>query len=116
MPENTTPNYLELLRNELIKMGVKEELAKSVSFCKVSKIITEENFKTDFKSSFIADQDTPDASSKVHWIPLCITTYPKILASMTANQAGYYAFKKCNEQKWPCTDYDCCLANLEMDM
>ena len=35
---------------------------------------------------------------------------------MTANQAGYYALKKCREQRWPHSDYDCCLANLEMDM
>lgn len=82
----------------------------------MNKIITEENFETDFKSSFIADADTPKSSTKIHWIPLCINTYPKLLASMTANQAGYYALKKCNEQHWSYTDYECCLANLEMDM
>ena len=116
MAENKTPDYLDLLRNELRKMGIKEEIVKEVSCCKVSKIITEENFKTDFESSFIADADTPKSGTKIHWIPLCINTYPKVLASMTANQAGYYALKKCNEQHWPYTDYECCLANLEMDM
>jgi len=118
MTENKTPYYLEQVRNELVKFGVKKEIAERASFCKVDKNITEENFKTDFASSFIADSDSPTLGTGVKflWIPLCITTYPKVLASMTANQAGYYALKKCREQRWPHSDYDCCLANLEMDM
>lgn len=116
MAENKTPYYLEQVRNELVKFGVKKEIADRTSFCKVSKIITEENLKTDFVSSFIADPDTPALGTGVKWIPLCITTYPKVLASMTANQAGYYALQKCRGQRWPLSDYDCCLANLEMDM
>ncbi|MCR4734053.1 MAG: hypothetical protein K5829_03490, partial [Treponema sp.] len=113
MTENKTPYYLEQVRNELVKFGVKREIADKVSFCKVTKIITEENLKTDFASSYIADSDSPTLGTGVKflWIPLCITTYPKVLASMTANQAGYYALKKCREQRWPHSDYDCCLAN-----
>lgn len=118
MTENKTPYYLEQVRNELVKFGVKGEIAERASFCKVNKTITKENLKADFKSSFIADPDTPalGTGAKILWIPLCITIYPKVLASMTANQAGYYALKKCREQRWPHSDYDCCLANLEMDM
>ena len=45
-----------------------------------------------------------------------ITDYPKVLESMTANQAGYWALMKCKEEKWHISDYVCCFSNLEMDM
>ena len=43
MTEKKTTYYLEQVRNELVKFGVKKEMAERASFCKVDKNITEEN-------------------------------------------------------------------------
>lgn len=99
---------------------VRELLTPAASFIKVKKRITEENVKTDFLDNMILDEDSPSdfelSNSKIKWLPICITDYPKICNSMTANQAGYYALKKCIQQRWSFTDWKCCLTNLEMDM
>lgn len=111
--ENTM-NYADLVQQEFLKAGVNPE--KKVSFCKVNKKITAENFTAEFKDAIIIDDDTPKNFNGVHWIPLDVNVFPGVLRSMTANQAGYWAIKKCRQQSWPITDWECCLANLEMDM
>lgn len=107
-------NYAALVQEEFLKAGLSPD--KKVSFCKVKKKISEENFKTDFNDSVIIDDDTPKGSPEMLWIPLDINAFPNVLKSMTANQAGYWAIRKCKQQKWPITDWECCLTNLEMDM
>lgn len=50
-------NYAALVQEEFLKAGLNPE--KRVSFCKVKKKITEENFKTDIDDAIIIDDDTP---------------------------------------------------------
>lgn len=107
-------SYADLVQKEFLKAGLNPE--KKVSFCKVSKKITAQNFDTEFRKSIIIDDDTPKNFSEVLWIPLDVNAFPGVLRSMTANQAGYWAIKKCRQQGWPNTDWECCLTNLEMDM
>ena len=107
-------NYAALVQEEFLKAGLSPD--KKVSFCKVKKKISKENFKTDFNDAVILDDDTPKGSPEMLWIPLDINAFPNVLKSMTANQAGYWAIRKCKQQKWPITDWECCLTNLEMDM
>lgn len=106
-------NYLALVREEFARWGAKD--ADKVAFCKVKKPISKENF-AEFKDNFIPDSDLPNLEGKLKLLPLSITDYPKVLSSMTANQAGYCALMKCKEQNWHISDYECCLSNLEMDM
>ena len=106
-------DYLTLIREEFAKVGVKE--ANRVTFCKVKKPITQENVDEKIAEYFIPEPDVPTYEGLII-IPLSITSYPKILSSMSANQAGYWAIRKCKQQKWHISDYECCLANLEMDM
>lgn len=110
----TKMNYATLVQEEFLKVGLNPQ--KKVSFCKVKKQITEENFKTDFNDAIILDDDTPKACPEMLWIPLEVKHFPNVLKSMTANQAGYWAIRKCKQQGWPITDWKCCLINLEMDM
>ncbi len=111
---NNQMNYAALVQEEFLKAGLNPE--KKVSFCKVKKKINEENFKTDFNDAVIIDDDTPKGSPEMLWIPLEVSSFPNVLKSMTANQAGYWAIRKCKQQGWPITDWECCLSNLEMDM
>jgi hypothetical protein len=106
-------DYIALVREEFAKWGAKD--ADKVVFCKVKKRITSEKFRSDIDEAFIPDPDLPDLNGK-KIIPLSITDYPRVLSSMTANQAGYWAIMKCKQQKWHISDYECCLTNLEMDM
>lgn len=107
-------NYAALVQEEFLKAGLNPE--KKVSFCKVSKKITDENFKSDFSSAIIIDDDTPKSCPEMLWIPLEVKAFPNVLKSMTANQAGYWAIRKCRQQGWPITDWESCLTNLEMDI
>lgn len=106
-------DYLALVREEFARWGAKD--ADKVAFCKVKKPISKENF-VEIKDNFIPDSDLPNLEGKLKLLPLSITDYPKVLSSMTANQAGYFALMKCKEQNWHISDYECCLSNLEMDM
>ena len=42
---------------------------------------------------------------------------PSVLKRMTAMEAGVWAIEKCHQQHWDLTldNFQCCLANLEMD-
>ena len=106
-------NYLALVREEFARWGAKD--ADKVAFCKVKKPISKENF-VEIKDNFIPDSDLPNLEGKLKLLPLSITDYPKVLSSMTANQAGYWALMKCKEENWHISDFECCLSNLEMDM
>lgn len=77
--------------------------ADKVAFCKVKKPISEENF-AELKDNFIPDSDLPNLEGKLKLLPLSITDYPKVLSSMTANQAGYWALMKCKEENWHILD------------
>ena len=111
---NNQMNYAALVQEEFLKAGLNPD--KRVSFCKVNKKIDEENFTADFNDAFIRDDDTPISGPDMLWIPLDINSFPGVLKCMTANQAGYWAIRKCKQQGWPITDWECCLSNLEMDM
>lgn len=106
-------DYLALVREEFARWGAKD--ADKVAFCKVKKPISKENF-VEIKDNFIPDSDLPNLEGKLKLLPLSVTDYPKVLSSMTANQAGYWALMKCKEENWHISDYECCLSNLEMDM
>lgn len=106
-------DYIALVREEFARWGAKD--ADKVAFCKVKKPISKENF-AELKDNFIPDSDLPNLEGKLKLLPLSITDYPKVLSSMTANQAGYWALMKCKEENWHISDYECCLSNLEMDI
>ena len=106
-------DYIALVREEFARWGAKD--ADKVAFCKVNKPISKDNF-AELKDNFIPDSDLPNLEGKLKLLPLSITDYPKVLSSMTANQAGYWALMKCKEENWHISDYECCLSNLEMDM
>ena len=73
------------------------------------------------RKEFIPDDDTPTfpeiiiGKSKLY--PLSITAFPGVLKRMTALEAGAWAITKCRQQKWEAEldNFQCCLANLEMD-
>ena len=111
---NNQMDYAALVQEEFLKAGLSPD--KKVSFCKVKKKINEDNFKTDFNDAIIPDEDTPRGCPEMLWIPLDVNSFPGVLKSMTANQAGYWAIRKCKQQGWPITDWECCLTNLEMDI
>lgn len=114
--DESNSNYLSLVRKEFGNLSVRN--SDIVSFCKVGKPITKENFTSEFQKYFIPDQDAPEIASNTAWIPLSVTDYPSVLKSTTANQAGYWAIQKCKKEGWNITldNIECCLTNLEMDM
>ncbi|MBQ3670154.1 MAG: hypothetical protein IJR39_07095 [Treponema sp.] len=71
--------------------------------------------------AFIPDADTPEfpdwKAPNTRIYPLSITAYPSVLRRMTAMEAGVWAITKCKQQKWDLEldNFQCCLANLEMD-
>ena len=72
------------------------------------------------KEAFIPDEDMtefPKIETGTRIYPLSITTYPSVLKRMTAMEAGVWAIEKCHQQHWDLTldNFQCCLANLEMD-
>ncbi len=82
-------------------------------------------------TTFFKQHDTPDfdpdqtfynpcdgKTYTVHDILLSIKSFPRVLASMTAMEAGAYALDRCLREKWPVTDdkLRSVLAQLEMEM
>lgn len=115
MTEYKNPNYLALVREEYAQRVGEQGLR--VSFIKSKKPITKDSTLEERRESFISDEDTPENWDNVLWIPLSLTDFPSVLSSMTANQAGYWAIKKCHQQNWDFLQgYESCLVNLEMDM
>lgn len=107
--------FLSLVREEFLARGIPD--GDKVSFCKVRKELTKENFESDFLDSLIDDDDLPKGEEKVWWLPINAQSFPEICATMTGNQAGYYAIKKCQEQEWDfLQDWECVLSNLEMEI
>lgn len=108
-------DYLSLVREEFVARGINK--GDKVSFCKVKIPITKENFDTEFKENLIIDDDFPAGEGGVGYIPICVQDFPGVCRCMTANQAGYYAIRKCREQGWDfIEDWPCVLNNLEMDL
>lgn len=107
--------FLSLVREEFLARGIPN--GDKVSFCKVKKELTKENFASDFLDSLIDDADLPKGEAKVLWLPIDAQKFPGVCAAMTGNQAGYYAIRKCQEQKWDfLQDWKCVLSHLEMEM
>ena len=73
------------------------------------------------QEAFIPDDDTPSfpnqINEKTRIYPLSVTAYPAVLRRMTAMEAGAWAITKCHQQHWELEldNFQCCLANLEMD-
>ena len=73
------------------------------------------------RQEFIPDEDTPEfpeldiGTSRLY--PLSVTSFPAVLARMTAMEAGAWAVGKCRQQHWELTrdNIESCLANLDMD-
>ncbi|MCM1322206.1 MAG: hypothetical protein NC041_06915 [Bacteroides sp.] len=108
-------DYLSLIREEFIARGIPN--GGEVSFCKVKKEITKENFTDEFSDNLIDDDDLPKTADRIFWIPINTQKFPGVCRSMTANQAGYFAIRKCKEQGWDfLEDWECVLSNLEMDL
>lgn len=101
-----------------------QELKKShpdVFFVKTRKFIDKPSYQL-VKESYIPEDDSPfpsreQLSEKTRLYPLSITAYPNVLRRMSAMEAGAWAVTKCRQQKWELTldNFQCCLANLEMD-
>ncbi|MBQ8678345.1 MAG: hypothetical protein IJ530_01115 [Treponema sp.] len=73
------------------------------------------------REAFIPDDDMPvfpeNITDDTRIYPLSVTAYPSVLRRMTAMEAGVWAIEKCHEQNWALEldNFQCCLANLEMD-
>lgn len=68
----------------------------------------------------LPDEDTPNLKgvSGAVVMPLAVTSFPKVLSSMTASKAGEYAMAVCRREKWDIDrdNLEACLAQLEMEM
>lgn len=101
-----------------------QELKKyhpDVFFVKTKKFIDRPNYYL-IKESYIPEDDSPfpevkQLNENTRLYPLSITAYPGVLKRMSAMEAGAWAVTKCRQQKWELTldNFQCCLANLEMD-
>lgn len=85
-----------------------------------TKILVEKPDPNLLKDNFIPDDDVtrfPEIRKGMRIYPLSITAYPSVLKSMTAMEAGAWAMTKCEQQDWELSldNFQCCLANLEMD-
>jgi hypothetical protein len=115
-------DYLSLVREEFVARGVKH--GGQVSFVKVKKEINRDNFDKEFVDNIIPDDNLPFTdkenlvlNGETAWLPISAQKYPGICKSMTANQAGYFAIRKCKQQGWDfLEDWQCVLSNLEMDL
>ena len=90
-----------------------------VYFIKTKVLVETPDLKL-LQDNFIPDDDTPsfpEIRKGIRIYPLSITAYPSILKSMTAMEAGAWAMTKCEQQDWELSldNFQCCLANLEMD-
>lgn len=85
-----------------------------------TEIKLDENDYESIREEFIPDADMlhfPENTEGLTIYPLSITSYPRVLASLTAKSAGEWAIRKCIHENWEITygNIQCCLANLEMD-
>ena len=85
-----------------------------------TKVLVEKPDPKLLKENFIPDDDVksfPEIRKGMRIDPLSITAYPSVLKSMTAMEAGAWAMTKCEQQDWELSldNFQCCLANLEMD-
>lgn len=85
-----------------------------------TKVLVEKPEPNLLKDNFIPDDDVksfPEIRKGMRIYPLSITAYPSVLKSMTAMEAGAWAMTKCEQQDWELSldNFQCCLANLEMD-
>ena len=73
------------------------------------------------KKEFVPEYDQPEFPSEINEdtriYPFSEKSFPGILSSMTATQAGMWAIRKCKQECWEVSldNIQCCLANLEMD-
>ena len=99
-----------------------EELRKKkpeINFIKTKCVVEKPDVKL-LQEAFIPDEDMPEfpeIKEGTRIYPLSITEYPAVLSRMTAMQAGVWAIQKCNSEGWEMEldNFQCCLANLEMD-
>ena len=91
-----------------------------VFFIKTSHTVKESKLEL-LREAFIPDNDVPSFPETItpntRIYPLSVTAYPSVLRRMTAMEAGAWAITKCHQQKWDLEldNFQCCLANLEMD-
>ena len=90
-----------------------------INFIK-TKLLVEKPDAELLKEAFIPDEEMPEfpkIEKGTRIYPLSITAYPSVLKRMTAMEAGVWAIEKCHQQHWDLTldNFQCCLANLEMD-
>ncbi len=101
-----------------------QELKKAnpdIFFVKTKKFIENLSYNL-VKESYIPEDDSPlpareTLNEKTRLYPLSVTAYPNVLKRMTAMEAGAWAITKCLQQHWNLSldNFQCCLANLEMD-
>ena len=77
--------FLSLVREEFLARGIPD--GDKVSFCKVKKELSKENFEGDFMDSLIDDRDLPKGEAKVWWLPINAQRFPKVCAAMTGESA-----------------------------
>ena len=97
-----------------------KEKYPNMNFIKTKVFVEKQNLEL-LKNAFIPDEDMPDFPEfydGIRILPFSITEYPSVLNRMTAMEAGSWAISKCKEQKWELNldNFQCCLANLEMDL
>ena len=94
--------------------------APHINFIKTKHLVERPNIAL-LKEAFIPDDDMlsfpEEIKENTRIFPLSVTAYPSVLRRMTAMEAGAWAITKCHEQHWPMEldNFQCCLANLEMD-
>ena len=100
-------------------MQVSDLKAKKINFIKTKQPVENPDAQL-LRENFIPDDDMkefPVIEEGTRIYPLSVTTYPGVLTRMTAMEAGIWAMKKCRQQHWSLEldNFQCCLANLEMD-
>lgn len=93
--------------------------APYVNFIKTKTYVDRPNVAL-LKEAFIPDDDMPtfpEIKENTRIYPLSVEAYPSVLRRMTAMEAGAWAMEKCRQQNWSLDldNFQCCLANLEMD-
>ena len=91
----------------------------NVNFIKTKTVVERPNAGL-LKENFIPDEDMesfPEIKDDTRIYPLSVSEYPSVLQRMTAMEAGSWAIDKCRQQGWALEldNFQCCLANLEMD-
>ena len=73
------------------------------------------------RKEFIPEDDQPEfpkiINDDTRIYPFSEKSFPGILSSMTATEAGKWAIQKCKSENWELSkdNIECCLSNLEMD-